>query len=483
MGTAGYMAPEQAAGRVRDISAAADVWALGVILYELLTGQRPFKGPTDFDTLRKVITEEPVPPCQHRKQTPRDLEIICLTCLNKDPARRYASAEALANDLGRFRKGEPIAARPVGRLERAVKWTRRNPLVAGLLAAVTVSLLAGTTVATFFAIRANEKAAEAEKEKSRVEYALWISQASRAWQQNREPVSSVAISSDGRRIVSSSRGCIKVWDAGTAKELFTVKGDWFFGISRDGRRIVSGEADNTVKVWDAATGQEPRTLQGHTDKVYSVAISGDGRRIISGSGDRTVRVWDAATGLQLLKLKGHSGVVCSVAISSDGRRIVWASPDGTVRVWDEATGLQLGMFKVNKYYYPRVAISSDGRRIVSSDAARIKVWDAATGQVKTTLEVEGHTVLDVAISGDGRWIVSGAQDRHRQPENQHTAKPGVVKVWDAATGQEHLTINALNPSRSGYSGDTCVAISSDGRWIVSAGPGGIRLWDAATGEK
>jgi hypothetical protein len=148
MGTPSYMAPEQADGS-KDIGPLADVYALGAILYECLTGRPPFKADTAFNTILQVLTEEPVPPSQIQSQVPRDLETVCLKCLSKVPARRYTSAAELAADLDRFLAGEPIQARPVSAWERAAKWARRRPAVAGLLLAVVVVTLAGFCLASW----------------------------------------------------------------------------------------------------------------------------------------------------------------------------------------------------------------------------------------------------------------------------------------------------------------------------------------------
>jgi formylglycine-generating enzyme required for sulfatase activity len=177
MGTASYMAPEQAAGKVRDTGPSADVYALGALLYECLTGRPPFEGPQHV-VLVSVLNDEPVPPSRLGAKVPADLETICLKCLSKEPARRYASAEGLANDLRRFQAGEPVRARPVGVVERTAKWARRRPAAAALLAVVLLALvslavlsgnlmmLSGNLVAARNDADEKRKAAEKEADKA-----------------------------------------------------------------------------------------------------------------------------------------------------------------------------------------------------------------------------------------------------------------------------------------------------------------------------
>jgi tetratricopeptide (TPR) repeat protein/predicted Ser/Thr protein kinase len=179
MGTPSYMAPEQAGGNSKDMGPTADIYALGAILYELLTGRPPFMAATALDTVMLVISEEPVPPRRLQPKTPRDLETICLKCLQKEPMRRYASAAALAEDLRRFQNHLPIAARPVGPIERGWRWCRRNPMVASLTALVVVMLLASSLVSWGLAAwalgerdRADEALVQVQGEQQKTQAAL-----------------------------------------------------------------------------------------------------------------------------------------------------------------------------------------------------------------------------------------------------------------------------------------------------------------------
>src|SRR5262249_17593229 len=164
VGTAPYMAPEQAAGKVRDTGPAADVYGLGALLYECLTGRPPFAGAQPA-VLAAVLTEERVPPSRLNAKVPRDLETICLKCLRKEPERRYPDAAALAEELRRYRAGEPIRARPAGRAERLLKWARRRPAAGGLLAALgRLPLLAAALRGAECGGRASEQASREAKE-------------------------------------------------------------------------------------------------------------------------------------------------------------------------------------------------------------------------------------------------------------------------------------------------------------------------------
>jgi tRNA A-37 threonylcarbamoyl transferase component Bud32 len=169
VGTPSYMAPEQTGSGAGPIGPATDVYGLGAVLYELLTGRPPFRAETVHETFRQVLADEPVPPSRLNARVPRDLETVCLKCLHKEPQRRYASAQALAEDLRRYLLGQVVAARPVGRLERAAKWVRRNPKVASLSTVAALAVVTGTVVSVLFGVEARRKADALEQQTSQLQ--------------------------------------------------------------------------------------------------------------------------------------------------------------------------------------------------------------------------------------------------------------------------------------------------------------------------
>jgi hypothetical protein len=311
-----------------------------VILYEGLTETRPFQDPDTIALLRKVAEEEPGRPGKWVPGLPRDVELICLKCLAKDPTERYPTAGALAADLGRFAAGDPVSVRAAGVVERAAKWARRKPTLA---AAYTLGLLAvllgGLGGVAVWQWRAAETARDGERKAreqlAAIEYGRTIELAHQEWRDN-NVVSTVAL-------LESTRADFRGWERRYVhrlchSDLMRLKGHtatvYSASFSPDGARIVTGSWDQMAKVWDARSGAEALTLEGHMGEVYSASFSPDGSRVLTGSTDRTAKVWDARSGAEVLTRKRHTAHVASASFSPDGSRVLTGSLDQTAKVWD-----------------------------------------------------------------------------------------------------------------------------------------------------
>ena len=426
VGTLRYMAPERFAGRC---DARSDVYALGLTLYELLARRPAFAEADRGELVRRVTQGEPPPLRQLDPALPRDLATVVHKAIEREPARRYAGAGALAEDLRRFLEDRPIRARRIGAAGRAWRWCKRNPVAAAALGSAAAALLAVAVVSSLYALDraryATRLTQESQKTKSALveldrqlaHLALERGQAScehgevgrgLLWM-----VEGLHYATEGRdaALQGAARANLAIWQRGLPAPragLSHQAAVTAVAFSPDGATLLTGSQDRTAQLWDTVSARPRGAPIEHREPVMAVAFSPDGATLLTGGQDRTARLWDAASGRPRGRPLEHQGPVRAVAFSPDGRTVLTGGWGYTARLWDAATGRPRGTPLEHRGVVYAVAFSPDGATLLTGSQDRTaRLWDAATGQPRGR-PLEHHSgVRAVAFSPDGATLLRG----------------------------------------------------------------------------
>jgi WD40 repeat protein len=500
LGTVQYMAPEQASAS--QVSAAADIYALGAILYEMLTHQPPFAGGSPLEILHRLTSADVIRPRKLQADVPPDLEAICLKCLEKEPARRYLSADGLADDLNRFLLGEPVRARPVNGLVRSAKWVRRHPAVSGLLTALVIVALSGFGLVAWKwrdaiqqkdladsrfeaekTARAAETVARADAEKSaaaekRARAAAirerdwgWVNlhaaQLGRASTEMRlnyvgQARTYLAGSPDPPRgwehryLIAECDRRLSVW---SEKDIMAIAG------ADDVLASMHGVQGGRVVIWDVATGKPKRSIPILLHSLSGIAYEPTQQLLaVAGSIDRkgAVMVYDITTGERKHFVRDLPAHVRGVAISPDGRRVACAGCSESLvgaALVDLRSGAVARWFNGANAAGISVAFSPSGERMVTGyDGGGFRIWDTSSGKEMASVAGMNHA-SSLVFGPDDKWIASAGRD-------------GQVHFFDPSTGRELFTLGGHRQKVS------VLAFDRTTRRLASGDQeGNIKIWD------